>query len=119
MGLFERGEMNESVATLGATWTSTVLDLDTWSECLIAATVASNTDAVGTISVEASNDKANWYTVPFADSSGTVSTTFAVTAGLNTTEPFLVGFFSHFRVKYTRTSGGAAATLALAANMVR
>lgn len=118
MGYLRSGESTEST-TLGATWTSSTISLDIGRTLLIQATIASNIDAVGTIAVDGSNDGANWYVIPFTDSAGTVSTTFAVTAGVNTTEPFSCEKFAHYRVRYTRTSGGAAATLTLAINRPR
>ena len=111
------GEANESVGTLGATWTSGTLAIG--GDALIVVTIVGNVDAIGTIAIDGSIDGEKWYQIPFRDSAGTVSTTFAVTAGLNTTEPFLVEDFNRCRVRYTRTSGGAAATMSMVAKRCR
>ena len=107
---------NIETFTLAASRTSDVLSK--FKDVLLMVTIEGNVDAIGEVIVDGSNDRGKWYPVPFRDSGGTVSASYAVTAGLNTTQPFLVEAFPHARVRYVRTSGGAAATLSVTASEV-
>lgn len=116
--MFERRMMGESLGTLGATRTSTVIRPRANCGIMAQVIVAGNTDAVGTIKVQGSNDGTNWKDVTFTLPDGSTATTWAITAGLNDSEPFLFGGYVNFRIVYTRTSGGAAATCTIALNEV-
>lgn len=110
------GESNESVGTLGATWTSGEYHVLGRAGVLLQFVVAANADAVGTIKVQGSNNGTNWDDVEMVLPDGTTSTTYAVSSGVNSSFGALVGWYSRIRVVYTRTSGGAAATLTITAN---
>ncbi|MBK6849013.1 MAG: hypothetical protein IPG96_16255 [Proteobacteria bacterium] len=109
------GEANESVGTLGATWTSGDFRVLGRAGVLLQFVVAANADAVGTIKVQGSNDGTTWDDIEMVLPDGTTSTTYAVASGVNSSFSALVGWYSRIRVVYTRTSGGAAATLSVVA----
>lgn len=108
------GESNESVGTLGATWTSGSFEVLGRSGVLIQFVVAANSDAVGTIKVQGSNGT-TWDDVEMILPDGTTATTYAVSSGVNSSFSALVGYYTRLRVVYTRTSGGSDATLSMIA----
>lgn len=109
------GEANESVGTLGATWTSGELRPRGRAGVLLQFVIAANSDAVGTIKVQGSNDGAAWDDIEMVLPDGTTATTYAVASGVNSSFGVLVGWYSRVRAVYTRTSGGSAATLSIVA----
>ena len=71
--------------------------------------VISNTNAVGTLGLESSNDGSNWVAVAFEDENGVTQTTLAVASGVDTNHMFIMPAFAdnHLRYVYTSTSGAA------------
>lgn len=110
------GEAIEEFATLGATKTSAPYAAFAGQGVLFQFVIAANADAVGTIKVQGSNDKTNWDDIEMVLPDGTTSTTYAVLSGVNSSFSALLGWYNWLRVVYTRTSGGAAATLTILAS---
>ena len=77
--------------------------------------IIANTDAVGTLAIEGSNDGTNWVTVGFKDETDTAQTTLTVASGTDVNHVFSINdaVLAQYRVVYTRTSGSASNTLAL------
>lgn len=109
------GEAIEVFATLGATKNSDPYAVLGRDSILLQFVIAANADAVGTIKVQGSNDKTAWDDIEMVLPDGTTATTYAVLSGVNSSFGALVGYYQHLRVVYTRTSGGAAATLTVRA----
>lgn len=79
--------------------------------------VISNTDAVGTLAIQASNDGSNWVAVPFEDENGAIQTTLTVSSGTDVNHIFRLpeANEAQYRIVYTRTSGGSSNTLSATA----
>lgn len=109
------GEAIEVASTLGATWTSAAREMLGAAGVLLQFIVAGNADAVGTIKVQGSNNQTNWDDVDMVLPDGTTAASYPVSSGVNSSFGVLVGGYHYFRVVYTRTSGGNAATLTILA----
>jgi hypothetical protein len=72
-----------------------------------------NTDAVGTISIQGSNDKSNWVDLTWFDENQDPQTEYAVSSGTDVNQLFDLAWLGvHWvRVYWTRTAGGAAQTV--------
>ena len=77
--------------------------------------LVSNTDAVGTLKVQGSNDKTNWVDVGFMDENGDYQTELAVSSGVDVNHCFDVTDLGMYYVQlyYTSTSGSGTLTLHL------
>lgn len=65
-----------------------------------------NTDAAGTITIQTSNDKTNWYTLPVPQ--------LSVSAGVDVNEVLEVDSYAAWlRVVYTKSSGGTEQTFSI------
>ena len=111
---FETGFV--SGQTLDAAYTSEpfVLGQKTLFSCQL---VVSNTDAVGTLKLQSSNDGSNWVDIAFQDQTGATQTSISVSSGTDVNQMLSVypATEGNYRVDYAYTSGGSSNTLSLAA----
>lgn len=76
--------------------------------------VISNTDSVGELYVQASNDGTNYINVAFKDNNDTTQSSFSVASATDVNQGFVIypAAFSYYRLFYDRTSGGSSDTMA-------
>jgi len=92
--------------------TSTVMDIRHAAEASVQISIT-NTNTVGVLYVQGSNDNSTWTNVGFVDSTGSVVTSVAVSSGTDINDIFnLSGAgFAFARIFFDWTSGGASDSL--------
>jgi len=106
-------EYSETIS-LAATGSSNVVDIGDYRHGSVQFVISTNTDSVGALSFQVSNDKSNWIDLAFLDSNQDAKTSISVlyatalNSGINWTTDY-----RYAKITYTKTSGGTAQTCAV------